>query len=309
LVKANKSENNMKKQIMALVLSMAISSVVIASQCTEYFAPTALQTLKKDNFVIKATDQRNQSAIRLLLCLGERDPKVRDGIVYAATSEWLRGELLDQATVKTMFDFLVNTLKQTNQDPNNFTQPFAALVLAEVLRVDRITPYLMDNELQKAIDVTTTYLRNIIDYRGFDDIQGWRHAVAHTADVLLQLSLNKKVSKVQLDQMLDALKSQVSPQPLHFYVFGEPKRLAMAFIYIVLRGEHSEKEVVNYLHGVVNPAPFTDWQSVYSDKKGLAKLHNTRGFIYSIFAISAQSENPALKAMQPKLIELIQKLG
>lgn len=299
----------MKKPILAFVLSITFPSVVIASQCIKYFDPAALQRLKKESFVIKKTEQRNQTAINLLFCLGEGDPNVRDGIVYAATSEWLRGELLDKATVKTMFDFLLKTLMQTNHDPQNFTQPFAALVLAEVLRVDRITPYLMANERQKAIDVTTSYMRNISDYRGFDEKQGWRHAIAHTADVFLQLSLNKKVSKVQLDQLLGALRSQVSPQALHFYVFAEPKRLAMAFIYIVLRGEHSEQEVVNYLDTVVDPAPFKDWQSVYSDKNGLAKLHNIRSFIYSIFAISAQSNNPALKSMQPKLVELIKILG
>jgi hypothetical protein len=299
----------MKIQLIALVVSLAISSALQASQCNNHFTNVALQTLKKENFVIKAAEHRNKIAVKLLLCLGSPDPKVRDGIVYEATREWLRGNLLDQVTIKTMFDFLIDTLEQTNQDPLNFTQPFAALVLSEVLRVDRIKPYLKANELQKAIKVTTSYMANTVDYRGFEDPQGWRHAVAHTADVFLQLSLNNNVSKVQLGQLLDALKTQVSPQQLHFYVFGEPKRLAMAFIYIVLRGEHTEQEVASYLDSVASPAPFTDWQSVYSDKEGLAKLHNTRNFIYSIFAISAQSNNPTLKSMQPKLVELIKKIG
>jgi len=299
----------MKQRLIAIIVLLAIPCDAVANQCAINFSDDTLQTLKQKHFVIKAPEQRNNTAIKLLSCIGSPDPKVRDGIVYAATSEWLRAGMLDQATVKSMFDILINILKQTNQDPHNFTQPFAALVMSEVLRVDRIATYLLDTERQKAIDVTTTYMQNIVDYRGFDDTQGWRHAVAHTADVFLQLSLNKKVSKVQLTQMLDALKSQVSPQSNHFYVFAEPKRLAMPFIYIVLRGEHSELEVANYLDSVVTPAPFTDWQGVYSDKKGLAKLHNIRSFVYSIFAISGQSNNPSLKAMQPKLVELIKKLG
>jgi hypothetical protein len=108
---------------------------------------------------------------------------VRDGVVYEATSDWLRPNLLDEVTINKMFDYLISILKQTNQDPANFTQPFAALVLSEVLRVDRIIRYLTDDERQKAIDVSTTYMRNITDYRGFDEKQGWRHAVAHTADL------------------------------------------------------------------------------------------------------------------------------
>lgn len=253
--------------------------------------------------------KERQTALKLLSCLGELDPKVRDGIVYEATSTWLRKKLLDQTTIKSMFDYLINTLKQSNQDPLNFTQPFANLVLSEVLRVDRNTPYLLVDERQNAIDVTTAYMRNITDYRGFDEAQGWRHAVAHTADVFLQRSLNQQVSKVQLGQLLDAIKSQVSPKTSHSYIYGEPKRLAMAFIYIVLRGEHSEQELFSYLESVANPAPYADWQSAYSDKKGLAKLHNTRNFIYSIFAISGKSKKPVLKAIKPKLAELIPSLG
>jgi hypothetical protein len=299
----------MKKRFIALILTLTIPSVAVANQCADNFTKVALQTLQEKIFVIEASEKRNQVAIKLLSCLGAADPKVRDGIVYEATSEWLREGLLNQATVKIMFDVLIETLQQTDQDPLNFTQPFAALVLSEVLRVDRITPYLMDNERQKAIEVSTTYMRNITDYRGFDDVQGWRHAVAHTADVFLQLSLNKKVSKAQLGQLLDAIRSQVSPQPVHFYVYGEPKRLAMAFVYIVLRGEHTEKELLSYLDSVVSPAPYDNWQSVYSDKKGLAQLHNTRSFINSIFAISGQSKNPALTTIKPKLVELIKKIG
>ena len=57
---------------------------------------------------------------------------------------------------------------------------------------------------------------------------------------------NKNISKTQLDQLLSAIKTQVSPQNLHFYSYGEPKRLAMAFIYIVLRGEHTEREISSF---------------------------------------------------------------
>lgn len=299
----------MNQRLVAFFVLLSIHSVAVASQCAVNFSDATLKMLQQEKFVIEGGELRNHTAIKLLSCLGEIDPKVRDGIVYSATSKWLRAGLLEESTVKSMFDILIKTLKQTNQDPNNFTQPFAVLVLSEVVRVDRIEPYLLDEERQTAINVTTNYMRNISDYRGFDDIHGWRHAVAHTADVFLQLSLNKKVTKVQLNQILDALKSQVSPSSNHFYVFGEPKRLAMPFIYVVLRGEHSELEVANYLDNVVSPTPFTDWQSVYNNKKGLAKLHNTRSFVYSILAISGQSKNPALKAMQPKLVELIKKIG
>jgi hypothetical protein len=136
----------MKQRLIAIIVFLTFPCVTVANQCTDNFSDVALQTFKQKNFVVEESEQRNKVAIKLLSCLGSSDPKVRDGIVYEATSAWLRGDLLDQTTIKTMFDFLINTSKQTEQDLLNFTQPFAVLVLSEVLRVDRITPYLMDKE-------------------------------------------------------------------------------------------------------------------------------------------------------------------
>ncbi|WP_299077326.1 DUF2785 domain-containing protein [uncultured Paraglaciecola sp.] len=299
----------MKFQIIVSCLLWIIPAMVQANPCKANFTTLALKTLKKDNFVIESPEQRNQTALRLLTCLGDPDPKVRDGLVYEAISHWLRNASLSDSTVKSMFELLIDKLQQPSVDPLKFTQPFAALVLSEVLRVDRITPYLLDTERQKAIEVSTSYMSHIKDYRGFDDKQGWRHGVAHTADIFLQLSLNSKITKAQLNQLLEGIKSQVSPQNSHFYIYGEPKRLAMPFMYIALRGEHSLKELSSFLETVIDPMPYENWQSVYQSNQGLAKLHNTRHFIYSILALSEQSENPTIKALKPKLVELIQTLG
>lgn len=44
--------------------------------------------------------------------------------------------------------------------------------------------------------------RNVIaicDYRSFDERDGWRHAVAHAADLLMRLALNPALTGTQLD--------------------------------------------------------------------------------------------------------------
>ena len=286
-----------------------IPATASADQCQANFTLDALKTLKKNQFAVSDSKLRNHIALKLLACLGHSDPKVRDGIVYEASSHWLRNELLTPTTIKSMFDSLIVILKQPNQDPLNFTQPFAALVLSEVIRVDRITPYLTDVERQKSVNVTSAYMGNINDYRGFDDAQGWRHSVAHTADIFLQLALNKKLTKQQLSQLLTAIKSQVIPKEPHFYIYGEPKRLALPLVYIVLRGLHTEAELVSLLESIVDPTPYGNWQSVYTSNQGLAKLHNTRSFINSVLALAMQSDNEMLKTLKPKLIEFLQTIG
>ena len=302
---------NIKKSIFALAFLTVIPSFAYAEKCENNFSPSTLKALKEDKFEIQDAEERNNTAIELLSCVGHPDPDVRDGIVYEAFSHWLRNELLEPTTVKTLYESLIQLLNTENKDKDNFTQPFASLVLAEVVRVDRVTPYLSAEERQKVVDVSTQYMRNITDYRGFIDKEGWRHAVAHTSDIFLQLALNKNVSKKQLNQMLEAIVSQTSPSSStpHLYVHGESKRLATAFAYIVLRGEESKQEISNILDKIAAPSPFADWGSVYKSEKGLAKLHNTRAFIYSLLAITGQSKNPNLVAIQPTLIRIIRELG
>src|SRR5258705_220852 len=78
-------------------------------------------------------------------------------------------------------------------------------------------------------------LLGVTDRRGFDATQGWRHGVAHGADLLLQLGLNPALSAAQLDAIVQAIASQVAPAGEHFYVYGEPERLARPIAYIAKR--------------------------------------------------------------------------
>src|SRR5690606_26861123 len=80
------------------------------------------------------------------------------------------------------------------------------------------------------------YLAAVRDYRGFDDVEGWRHGVAHGADGVLQLVLNAQVDRAQVDALLAAVAAQVVPESAHAYVFGEPERLARPVVYAARRG-------------------------------------------------------------------------
>lgn len=298
----------MKKIIPIFALMALFTGQAFAESCQQHFTKAQLTQLKAADFDIESDQQRNQTAINLLSCIGHKAPSIRDGVVYEASAKWLRQELLTTATINTMFKQLITRLKQKSTNENSLTQAFSALVLSEVVRVDRISPYLTEKQRQLVVDVATNYMQLINDYRGFDDSEGWRHHVAHTADIFLQLALNKRITKAQLEQMLLAINSQVSPKK-HFYHYSEPKRLAMPMIYIALRDEFSVDEINRYLEYLANPAPFDSWQVVYSSNAGLSKLHNIRSFIYSFYVLTSKSENKKLISIRPSLEKIIQQLG
>jgi hypothetical protein len=208
-----------------------------------------------------------------------------------------------------MFAHLMKDFGAKIRDDHGVYQPFVALMLAELARADRKSPFLSDEQRRQLVAKSTDYMANINDYRGFEDDFGWRHNVAHSADIFLQLALNQATTKAQLTSMLKAIGLQVLPKNGHFYIYGEPKRLATALLYIFLQNQHNEQDWQNWLKTYITPSPITDWKLSYSSQLGLAKRHNARAFLAAIFVLIADSKNEQLKMLKPALVDSLKSLA
>lgn len=194
----------------------------------------SLLALKAAQWQWPGTDAARQAlALELLDCLADPDPVLRDGLAFEALSAWMRGKALGSATLQAIRQRLSAVLGAP-PDAAGFRQPFAALVLAEVARVDRLQPFLSVDERAALVTTAAAYLVSVRDYRGYDVQQGWRHGVAHGADLALQLSLNPALQREQGEALLAAVASQVMPATDHAYRFGEGERL-MAPVYYLAR--------------------------------------------------------------------------
>ncbi len=264
-----------------------------------------LVKLKQEGFVINKGNDRNQVALIIAGCLASEESSIRDGIAFEGLSYWLREKKLTKTTQLQLFTTLVSAVEAKPSDALGVYQPFAILVLSELARADRIESYLSDEQRQRLINSAAIYLSELTDYRGFEQVIGWRHGIAHSADLFMQLSLNSKTSKEQLDIMLTAIISQVVASNEHFYIYGEPKRLVMPVLYSFYRGLHSLEEWQIWLNKVTSPSPLKSWQQGYQSQLGLAKLHNTQAFLNSLFIISQNSKNEMLIKMQPGIIKAI----
>jgi hypothetical protein len=306
----------------SLILSLSLSCHALATdnrieinakqvnqQCfSSEWKKRDLLSLKKNKFVIVNQDKKEQLALQLLNCLANPDPEIRDGIAFEAISHWLRNDKISHSVYIEMFEALTNALEKEVSDPAGVYQSFSMLVLSEVARVDRKSPFLTDKQRSYLVNIGSHYLTNLRDYRGFSSKVGWRHGIAHSADLMLQLALNPAVNKSMLDKVLQALSSQITAHDLHSYTQGEPKRIAMAVIYIFLRGEHNIDEWGSWIKKLSEPAPFNQWQNVYQSEKGLVKLHNTQSFLYALYAIIKPSKNETLVGMIPQLEQAIKEV-
>jgi hypothetical protein len=282
-----------------ILLLSCLAPAVLAACPPQGWSPETLGALKKEQFKLEDTGRRQALALGLVDCLADPDPVLRDGLAYEAHATWLRGDALTPETRRTLMSQL---LVRLTPDADGFGPPFAALVLSEVARTDRIRAWMTPVQREDLVQIGSAYLASVRDYRGFDAAQGWRHGVAHGADLLMQLALNPALDRAQLDRMLAAVATQVAPPGEHFYTYGEPERLARPVLFALQRGLHDEAAWSAWLQGVVAPAPLPDWSAAFSSQAGLAKRHNTRAFLLALYVGLAESGDEAMKARLPAVV-------
>jgi len=250
-----------------------------------------LQAMKAQGWSAPADDTaRSALALGLLDCLAEPDPRLRDGVGFEALQAWMRGKRLAPPTLQAMRVRLLAVLAAA-PDADGVAQPFAALALAEVARADRLAPFLADDERAGLVDAGTRWLAAVRDYRGFDATRGWRHGVAHGADLMLQLALNPKLQRTHGEAIRSAIASQVMPEGEHAFRFGEPERLMAPVFYLARRDWWSAAEWQAWFEALAARRARPAEPSAVS----LAQRHNLGGFVAALYVSVQESPDTALR--------------
>ena len=285
----------------AAVAGALASSVPASAACPPDGVTRAqLSELRGAKWDVADDTRRQALAIGLLDCLLDPDPALRDEIAYEALQNWMRAARLSPATLRTIRSTLLARLKE--QDSAGFAQPFAALVLAEVARADRVKPFMTGAERSALVREAASWLAGVRDYRGFSETEGWRHGVAHGADLMLQLALNPALGKADQQAILAAIGAQVMPVgPFfpHFYQFGEGERLMAPVFYLARR---------DTLTGADWDAWFARLASTARQDPGsmaaLAQRHNLKSFLLPLYVALAETRDTAQRA---RLLPIVTK--
>jgi len=256
----------------------------------------ALLALKTGEWQMEEAGRREKLALALQDCLADPDPVLRDGIAFEGLSHWLRSRQLSAPLRLQMLE--QQLLKLGATDPSGLVRPFAALLLAELARSDRIEPWLSPVLRNTVLEAATTYLSGVRDYRGFDSQMGWRHGVAHGADLLMQLALNPALEAAQLRRLALAVLSQVAPQGEHFYIYGEAERLARPLLFTARRGLLDASFWPEQLRQLAAPpAEAGAWPAALKTQAGLARLHNSRAFLQALYLMVQSHPDAKLQAL------------
>jgi hypothetical protein len=276
----------------------------------EGWTRASLEALKTTHWRIDDTARREGLAKNLLPCLASPDPALRDGIAFEALSAWMRAEQVTQPVLREIARTLIAQLAPGRADTAGFEQPFAALVLSEVARVDRLHPFFSPEERAALLQAAVTWVPTVRDFRGFDAHDGWRHGVAHGADLLMQLALNPAFGLTEHERLLEAVATQVAPPGEHFYIYGEGERLARPALFVARRGTVTAEHWSAWIRRIATPAPFKDWESALQTQAGLARRHNLYGFLVSLYiSVAEGSDENAKRAVLPAVTEALKTLN
>ena len=285
-----------------LLCAFAVLPAAAPAACpTDEAGRGALMALKPAGFPTPDAPLPRARLQALVECLGDPDPALRDGVAYEGLAAWLRADALQPEARAWLLDELQAQVGLAEPDPAGFRAPFAALVLSEVARTDRIQAWMTPAQRAALVESAARYVEGVRDRRGFVDGEGWRHGVAHGADLLMQLALNPALEPAQLERVLAALASQVAPDA-HAYVHGESERLARPVLFVLQRGQPDAAAWEAWLAKLASPAPMAQWSEAYGSEAGLARRHNLRQFLLALYVGLRESGHPALAARLPPVV-------
>ncbi|MEO5882115.1 MAG: DUF2785 domain-containing protein [Caldimonas sp.] len=290
-----KIDRCMKRAGRAAVFVAAAATVLTASAACPPggLDRPAFEALRENGWRVDDAARRQALALEIIDCLAEADPRLRDELGFDALSRWMRARLLEPSTLQALRIELQSRLGFAAPDPSaEFRRPFAALALAEVARVDRLNPFLATDQRDALIAAGTGYLTSVRDYRGYEPGVGWRHGVAHGADLMLQLALNPALDRPRLQLLLAAIASQVVPPVPHFYVFGEGERLMAPVFYIAQRDLLDAADWSAFFGGL----DFARARAEPPTLDSLASRHDLNQFVLALYASLAENGTPAMKA-------------
>lgn len=288
--------------VLALLLSCGLN--VADGQCPPQGKSRAgLLELREQGFVVADARERNALARALLNCLADGDPELRDGVAFEGLSTWLRAGDLDGKTVRAMTARLLVVL-QGPDDSEGVHHAFAVLVLSELARADRIEATLSSAQRKALVAAASTFMRGINDHRGFDEIRGWRHQVAHGSDLILQLAINPAISAEQAADLLEALATQIAPAGIA-YTQGEPERLARAVFFAHQRGLLDDSWWQQWFARISAPPAGDEWSQTFKSSAGLAHRHDTLAFLYALHFAASSAGDVQADALQQRVSEAI----
>ena len=247
---------------------------------------------RNDYQILDGHTLENLSEI-LLSYLGSTDPELRDNTAYIVYANWLKRKMFSSDLIRCHVDKLLANLDKGIGEVESdtvFLRAFSILLLAEIIHNDNKQPLLDPNCVKKILEKGIWYLGAEKDPRGYVQVKGWAHAIAHTADLMLVLARNRFIDAGDLWSLLATISNKMIHSTNHIYVHSEDERLAAAVVEILRRDAISLNQIDAWANSLLKPDG-KDWLRASMDEGMNFAFQNTRNLLRSLyFALIKENE-------------------
>lgn len=243
---------------------------------------------------------------QMLHQIGCTDPVLRDDLIYTTFGKLVTEDFL----TKEQLTYLLNTclddehlfcrIEERGTD-SVFTRSFSILVVALILEKDREARFLSDNQMAVVREACFRYLREEQDTRGYVEIKGWGHSIAHGADALTEIIRHPLFDIGKMDECLEVIQECLFKEATT-YVDDEDERLLFAVEALLDRGL-KEQDLSNWIELLS-----TELNDLFQQKGYSVNFFHTKGNVLRFmkscyFRLIMKGEFLETRSMIEKVVE------
>jgi hypothetical protein len=169
---------------------------------------------------------------------------------------------------------------------------YSLLTLTSIIYEDGKQGWLEKSLVARLLEDALAHLTVEKDLRGYDNEQGWLHAIAHSADYLFAFALHPLIEARDLERIMDMVAAKISEPVAHVYLYSEEERLTRTVVGVLQRDILPLAFFVKWLQQLLHPQGRTalsaDFESgelmkiVRSETETCAR-HNVKQLLGSLY--------------------------
>lgn len=239
-----------------------------------------LEELKNADFDLNLIEDKLNFTYELLEVIGNKDPYIRDELIYPMLARLLYRDVLPEANLLEILRLLFSESHLFygigEIDDTVFTRTFSSLQIAVLLYKHNNSPFIPFEDMKIYFKKFLEYYEKEVDLRGFLKEEGWAHSVAHAADVWKQFAQADEIEVSDLEAMFSVIKDKFI-QSDYFYINNEDERTVSALELAIHRSLLDDDWVIEYLKS------FSEYEKEKDYKKEFIINSNIKNLLRSLY--------------------------
>ncbi|WP_150271388.1 DUF2785 domain-containing protein [Paenibacillus tepidiphilus] len=238
-----------------------------------------LYTIKENNY--QAPLDTFTLVQEMMNNIGSLDAELRDELIYTTLSHWIPDGALTASELEQLLaivldpEHLLYKIGEADSD-SVFTRSFSMLVLPLIIIKHREAPFLVSDQIHQIKESVFYNVREERDYRGYDEVKGWAHAVAHAADALDDLAQCSELGRDDLIAILGLAYDKMTITE-RVYSDGEDERMVNAIMSVLNRNILNQSEMEQWIERFGNVEKSPDFLTAFRQK------NNIKNFLKSLY--------------------------